>query len=1630
MPTGIGGVNVRFGFDLGYLRSGIQEARAEIQKFHKNLTDIKLEAIIKGDPFRQTRNYLKAIRSEINDVFSDWRKTVTQANFAMGEGLPESKKRVDSLIQSWVKLKKTIESYAATKTISEERLKGGEAAAGGGIQRFIPPESRKEFTEGLEKLAKDIPEYSSEIRKWLKDFNNNITISSQEADKKFDDLNAILAESSKKLERRSKEFGTTIKKAFMMEKELNFQNLIKGAKDVGRALERNKERIRSMMVTEQELLTEVSKGINVHKNRAELAKLYQEYQNRGLKLTKEQSRLLEEVTAKTREYVSLYKKDQIPALSKEQQILRDRNKVVAQLLQSNANYTKQIKLGIETEENRQRIYNNLLKIQKLGINLNKEQLQVKRSIEKIDRQRERSSQITKILLENRKITAELKKQINVKQNINKLEKNIAQLQQMGWRISKNVTDQLNESKRAIGGMNERIKRFKRLGSDVRKDIKQTHDQANQLFSKKWFLNRARWFVQLRGMWAIWRRTTDAFMGAVQFEQEMANIKAITQATITQFEQLRQEALKVGSTTRFSAEEAAQAMVTMSQAGLDTLEIVDSLRSIAELATATLHDFKGTAEIVTTVMRSWGKSASEAQEIVDTLATATNETRLNMDRLATGFNYVAGIAPKAGMSLKETTAVLGLFANNGLRASTAATSLRAVIAELLKPSGNLKEELRKTGLTLEDVNPEFHTMEDIMLRLKEAGWGTAEAFRAFRRRGAAGASIWIENADKLGDLTNRMHQVGRAAAMSQENLAVTQGQWKQFGDVAIAVASGLHKLVSPTLQDLAKILATLTRALGEVLQPFAEFISTSSQGLRHISSIIKGQLGSTLLREDYIKPLQEATEELKKHEDQAQKLVDEFRNVRSAYMDFQKLIKKTEEVRSQKAVEGIMGKMVRLVKESKLLTEEELQAHIDINGKIKDRQKFYEAIEKSYKLRLKMQMAEWAAEMKLAEMREREARAMVAPVMDDLVQRVEDLGEDSGFRFGRKLLTGILRFITHRGRSGEVVKNLILGEEADFKTVMEDFEELLKALNQEQRQLIYEAYPSFWEAWLEASKEEDPKKAKELFLKVFEQGSGEIEGIVGEVEERFKKMWAALFPDEKDSIPRKEVSKAFIKIRDEIRKQIQTTLIAADAFSEYDRELNKIEASYDKLVDNIKDAEITPGEEERLLTLAEALRDMEISKLNATKKRIVEEKTEELDNKIRLLGIEDERTKKLEELEQQRKKDIEDLEYKSELEVKVNEYYSEQVRLLNLEYDLKEKILEKDIQIHGLELTQANLEEEGRDLEALKVERQVLFHELAKKQTELNSGINKDKEKQAKLQMEINEIQEKIADNTEKQKQETDIIHDLQTRLSDEMKKFKWSDTIYAGILKVRDGLSDFLYTATGGFQENKQKVIDLKAEYAEMEKDAQAASDALGEALAEEDIEKASELQNELNTINEEMSRLNEEIQSLEDPLDSVSESFRKFFKSLVDQIREAITQMIALQIVSSIFGAFEAKNTRFVDNWAKFPLSNAKGGILPDITAFRKFSEGGLTGNPTLALLGDNPSKKELVIPSENIQKDHVSGYTREKKETPVNIINVLTNEDVAQAMSTPPGERTIINMIGKDLRRQGPLYKQLKVA
>lgn len=175
--------------------------------------------------------------------------------------------------------------------------------------------------------------------------------------------------------------------------------------------------------------------------------------------------------------------------------------------------------------------------------------------------------------------------------------------------------------------------------------------------------------------------TAAVKTAADFDSAMSKVAAVSGATGSDLEALRDKAREMGEKTKFSASEAAEAMNYMAMAGWKTEDMISGIEGVMNLAAASGEDLATTSDIVTDALTAFGLTAKDSGHFADILAAASSNANTNVSMMGETFKYCAPIAGALGFSAEDTAEAIGLMANAGIKGSQAGTSLRTIMNNL-------------------------------------------------------------------------------------------------------------------------------------------------------------------------------------------------------------------------------------------------------------------------------------------------------------------------------------------------------------------------------------------------------------------------------------------------------------------------------------------------------------------------------------------------------------------------------------------------------------------------------------------------------------------------------------------------------------------------------------------------------------------------------------------------------------------------------------------------------------------------------------------------------------------------------------------------------------------------------------
>ena len=258
--------------------------------------------------------------------------------------------------------------------------------------------------------------------------------------------------------------------------------------------------------------------------------------------------------------------------------------------------------------------------------------------------------------------------------------------------------------------------------------------------------------------------------AVDFDNSMRKVQAVTGATGDQFDKLRQAAIDLGASTAWSATESAEAMRYLGMAGLDTNEILEATPQMLNLASAGAMDLGTAADIATNVLTGFNLEISDLAHVSDVLAKAAASSNTSVEQLGYAMAYVGPVASSAGLSIEETTAAIQIMSDAGIQGTMAGTALRGALSSLLSPTKQATDILATYGLTAADVDPQVHSLAEIIDTLGAVGISTGDAMTLFGdRAGPAMLTLIRSGGDGIRDYTRALEACDGAAQQMAETM---------------------------------------------------------------------------------------------------------------------------------------------------------------------------------------------------------------------------------------------------------------------------------------------------------------------------------------------------------------------------------------------------------------------------------------------------------------------------------------------------------------------------------------------------------------------------------------------------------------------------------------------------------------------------------------------------------------------------------------------------------------------------------------------------------------------------------------------------------------------------------------------
>ena len=303
---------------------------------------------------------------------------------------------------------------------------------------------------------------------------------------------------------------------------------------------------------------------------------------------------------------------------------------------------------------------------------------------------------------------------------------------------------------------------------------------------------------------------------MKFESSMSEVAAISGATGDDLALLEQTARDFGSSTQFSASEAADALKYMSLAGWDANQSASALGGVLDLAAASGMELGQASDLVTDYLSAFGMEAQQSTYFADMLSYAQANSNTTAEALDEAYNNCAANLNAAGQDIETTTAMLSVMADQGLKGSEAGTALNAVMRDMTAKMKDGAIAIGDTQVQVMDANGNYRDMTDILMDVEAATQGMGDAERA----AALSATFTADSTKGLNLIMNA--GVGKASEF-EEALRGSEG-------AASAMAETMNYNLEGKMKTLNSNFEELQLKLYDAVQPALNAVADAANGL--------------------------------------------------------------------------------------------------------------------------------------------------------------------------------------------------------------------------------------------------------------------------------------------------------------------------------------------------------------------------------------------------------------------------------------------------------------------------------------------------------------------------------------------------------------------------------------------------------------------------------------------------------------------------------------------------------------------------------------------------------------------------------------------------------------------------------
>jgi len=300
----------------------------------------------------------------------------------------------------------------------------------------------------------------------------------------------------------------------------------------------------------------------------------------------------------------------------------------------------------------------------------------------------------------------------------------------------------------------------------------------------------------------------------EFDKAMSQVAATMGTTTDEIQNLRDFAKEMGSTTQFSATQAAEALNYMALAGYDAETSMKMLPNVLNLASAGTMDLATASDMVTDAQSALGLSLDETTELVDKMAKTSSKSNTSVSQLGEAMLTIGGTAKSLKGGTTELSAALGILADNGIKGAEGGTALRNVLLGI--QGDKFEKTFGELGVSAYDAQGNLRPLKDILADMDSVMEGmtsqekTQLINKTFNRQDLKTVNALLGTTkDRWDELTDSIDNAqGAAQKMADTQLDNLSGDVTKLKSAWEGFQINLSEKLNPALRVATQLLTKL------------------------------------------------------------------------------------------------------------------------------------------------------------------------------------------------------------------------------------------------------------------------------------------------------------------------------------------------------------------------------------------------------------------------------------------------------------------------------------------------------------------------------------------------------------------------------------------------------------------------------------------------------------------------------------------------------------------------------------------------------------------------------------------------------------------------------------------------------